>query len=360
MTDTPVANIAWPSKTGVVTLLFCAGHSFDLLDTWHTSPLDRFAWVALVVWLSPLPFFRLFDRKRELLGCESMVLYAAAVTASLIGQLGCVNAFEHFGLILAVTGLLRWTWRSLIWISAGVSWMPAFGWLASSVAPDQVLTMRVALASVGVAMVISPFTRTSSNAIHTSELKSFVLTGGIVAAVLIGCLWQFAPMGSGESRLLRLPTDGPSFRSWTVPLKEEEEQLLGGSLASRRMYDFSGRRAIVSVVDGGMNRHAVHDPLYCFRGAGYEIRSVRQFPVDGGYAKHVTIARDRKSTDIVYWFSNGQRRHASVINYWWQSTLRRLSLGRSGAEPLLVILQFESPVHDVDSVQQQCEPLFSL
>ena len=46
-----------------------------------------------------------------------------------------------------------------------------------------------------------------------------------------------------------------------------------------------------------------------------------------------------KTAEAMYWMSDGKHRYTSAPTYWWKSTLRRLTLGASGDESVLVILQ---------------------
>ena len=95
------------------------------------------------------------------------------------------------------------------------------------------------------------------------------------------------------------------------------------------------------VIDGGTNRHAVHDPVYCFRGAGWTVRERRLFPLEGGSAAVLKLARGGadEEQEAMYWISDDQRRYVEPWRYWWQTTMRRLTFGHSGAEPVMVILQ---------------------
>lgn len=349
----------WPSKIGMLILFYCAAFSFDLFDAWRTSPVDRLAWVALLIWLSPLAILRWIDRERNLIGRESLVLYAMALVSCLMGQLGAVNAFEHVALLLAMTGLLRWTWKSGIWLASGVSWMPAFGYLVVESAPDQVLTLRVALALVGAGIILAPLAHRQPAALARANWKRWGLSIGVVIALLVGALWRFVPLRGAENRLLAMPTQGPSFRSWSVPLKAEERSLLGEGLAARRLYEFGSTRALVSIVDGTRNRHAVHDPRYCFLGAGFHVQHAAAVPVVGGEATLLRLERNGQRTQIVYWFSDGSQRHGSFTRYWWQTTLRRITWGNSGAEPVLVIVQCSDRA-DARGLLEKCRPLFDV
>jgi len=43
--------------------------------------------------------------------------------------------------------------------------------------------------------------------------------------------------------------------------------------------------------------------------------------------------------EVMFWITDGRSRHGSAMWAWWQSTLRRMTFGTSGDEPVLFILQ---------------------
>jgi hypothetical protein len=96
---------------------------------------------------------------------------------------------------------------------------------------------------------------------------------------------------------------------------------------------------IMVAIDGSRNRHAIHDPTFCFRGAGWVISKGGEFPVPGGHAKLLTLRKEGRTIEVMYWMSDGRTRYGSALHYWWQTTLRRLTLGHSGEEPILFVLQ---------------------
>lgn len=347
----------WPSKIGLIVLLFCITPTFDLMDAWTSSPADRWGWIALLIWISPLAMMRWIRGQHDLIGEENQLLYLAALLTTLAGQVGRVNAIEHFAVLLACGGLLKCSVRSLVWMCAGACWLPAFGWLVMTSAPNQVLTARVALAFVGAGFVLAPLAE--RDAISLFAVKRGIFASGIIAAILLGTLWRFVPLQGAEERLLRMPAKGPGVASWNVPLKPEERQLLGVGLAVRRLYQVDDQKLLVSVVDGTLNRHAVHDPVYCFLGAGYRVVDNQQVEIQGGSARVLNIERAGRRSKIVYWFSDGEQRYTSIMQYWLRSTLRRATFGAAGPEPVLVIVQFDGEA-EAEKYVRQCAPLFSV
>ncbi|MEW6159418.1 MAG: exosortase-associated EpsI family protein [Verrucomicrobiota bacterium] len=158
-------------------------------------------------------------------------------------------------------------------------------------------------------------------------------------AILLGLVWQFFPLADASHRLRLLPQAGVGITSVEVPLKSDEKQILRDATVIRRAYRMGGQPVLLTVIDGTRNRHAVHDPFYCLRGDGWQILSENPFGIRGGHARLIRITRDGQESEALVWFSDGRQRYGSATRYWWQTTLRRLSLGLSGDEPVLVNVQ---------------------
>ncbi|MEI7730733.1 MAG: exosortase-associated EpsI family protein [Verrucomicrobiota bacterium] len=194
------------------------------------------------------------------------------------------------------------------------------------------------------------------------DKKRIFLWIGLALAITVSLLWEFAPScTSSNSRLAALPSKGLGFSAQELPLNETEKQVYHNANVVKRLYQVGRQRFVLLAIDGSRDRHAVHDPLYCFRGAGWKVGTSLEVSVPGGEARWLKLARNSESAEAVIWFSDGTRRHASALRAWWQSTLRRLTLGRSGNEPVLVILQpTGSETVAWDNVFSRCPSLFEL
>ena len=51
------------------------------------------------------------------------------------------------------------------------------------------------------------------------------------------------------------------------------------------------------------------------------------------------LTKGNQQAEVMFWYSDGLSRYSSAPRYWWETTLRRLTLGRSGREPVLVVLE---------------------
>jgi hypothetical protein len=159
----------------------------------------------------------------------------------------------------------------------------------------------------------------------------------IAVAVLLIAVWEWLPQPPPDPRLDRLAASGPGFSSRQVPLSDVEKSVFREARVLKRLYQVGQERVLVQVIDPNGNRHAVHDPRYCFRGAGWEVTQEKVLLLAGGHATQLTLRRRDETVEAVYWFTNGAKRHGSPLRFWWDATCRRL--GRTPQADLMVILQ---------------------
>jgi hypothetical protein len=162
---------------------------------------------------------------------------------------------------------------------------------------------------------------------------------GLALAAAAGFAWEAFPLQDAGARLDALPASGVAFASRDVPPGDAERRVYGEARVVKRVYAAGRMSFAVTLVDGTRNRHAVHDPLYCFRGAGWALAGERRVPLPGGEGRLVQLARKGEMAEALVWFTDGRRRHASPLRYWAGTTLRRLTLGASGEEPVLAVVQ---------------------
>ena len=156
----------------------------------------------------------------------------------------------------------------------------------------------------------------------------------LVACLVLGGLWRFVPLRDASDRLARLPetNDGRAFRE--LEMTPGERERLGDARGVKRLYRVGGRDFMVTVVDGTKNRRAVHDPTYC-----WTIMQSHDQALDGGQGAVLRVVEEGVEKDVLFWFSDGRAKHASPVRYLLETSLRRATLGWSGAEPLLVLVE---------------------
>lgn len=163
--------------------------------------------------------------------------------------------------------------------------------------------------------------------------------GALAVVMLLGVVWERVALPDAAVRLRQLPLKGLGFVGQELPLKEVERKVFGKADVVNRVYAARGQKFVLTIIDGTGDRHAVHDPLYCFKGAGWSVAGREAVRITGGEAALLQLRRQDRDASALIWFSDGRERHASALRYWWQTTLRRVTLGASGEEPVLIILQ---------------------
>lgn len=158
-------------------------------------------------------------------------------------------------------------------------------------------------------------------------------------AIVLGALWQFYPLPDAKARMDNLPLLGNGYVGEVIPMEEWETKFFKKVGVLKRAYKVREQSIFLTALDGTRDRHAVHDPLYCFRGAGWEVASQNAIPIPGGTAVLVKLTKDKEQEEALYWFSDGETHYDSPYQYWWQTSLRRLTLGKSGPEPILITVQ---------------------
>lgn len=182
----------------------------------------------------------------------------------------------------------------------------------------------------------------------------------LALAVGLGILLEARPQSRGASRLEALPLAAFGFVGRDVPLTDTEKSFFRQARVMKRLYQAGASRFVLIAVDGGADRHAIHDPLYCFRGAGWAVAGDSVVPLPGGYGRVLKLRKGTEKAEAMYWFSDGQERHSSAVRLWWQSVLRRVRLD-AGGDSVLVILQPASGFHvDWANLSSSCPALFRL
>lgn len=172
----------------------------------------------------------------------------------------------------------------------------------------------------------------------TSRLQK-ALWPVMLLSLACGTAWSIYPVPGAAARLREIPLERGIFHGRDINLTEREKIVLGRVDLIHREYAFAGRSAYVTVIDGSKDRHAVHDPRYCFQGAGWKVLEEKRRPVPGGEGTWIAAEREGRKFEAAFWFSNEGRRYSSVGRYLWDTVVRRVTFGRLGGQPLLVVFQ---------------------
>ncbi|MEI6654175.1 MAG: hypothetical protein WCP45_05350 [Verrucomicrobiota bacterium] len=171
-------------------------------------------------------------------------------------------------------------------------------------------------------------------------MKRPVLWFFLLLAALITLGWPMVPIPTAASRLAAIPSTSPDFQARVLEINAADRAFLGKAEAVQFLVAMrGGGRLVLTVIDGTHNRHAVHDPNYCFSGAGWHLQSQQAVKVPSGNATWVALTKDDQTTEALWFFDDGRHQFISPMEYWLATSCRRATLGQSGAEPVLVSLR---------------------
>jgi len=172
----------------------------------------------------------------------------------------------------------------------------------------------------------------------TDQTKRRIVLVAFAIAVVVMVVWPMIPLKTAEDRLKAIPVSGPGFNAREVPLGDADRKLLGEASAVCDLISLNdGSRLMLTVIDGTRNRHAVHDPFYCFAGAGWKIEEKKVVDLQSGEGFFLTISKEGKRAEALCFYDDGTRQYSAPLQYWLRTSWRRVSLGASGAEPVLVM-----------------------
>jgi hypothetical protein len=169
-----------------------------------------------------------------------------------------------------------------------------------------------------------------------NSIVSILLAGVIVVTSV--SFWPFS-MSDAQERLNTIPLESPEFQGQDIPIKKAERELFQNVNILKRLYIIDNKEFFVTVLDGTNNRQAISDPYKCFKNFGWTIEDEQTLPIKGGYASLLEMSKEGEKREALLWYSDGNSPHSSSNRYWLQTTLRNLSFGFSGNEPVLIVIQ---------------------
>jgi len=171
------------------------------------------------------------------------------------------------------------------------------------------------------------------------QKQVILLLSSLLILILAAGYMRTLKLEDASQRIAVFPQYGPGFSGRSIALTEFESDMLGEADGYKWIYSWKGLRYAITILDGTHNRQAVHDPRYCFRGAGWKIEADEAIPFAGGSARKLKLINDSSSSEALFFYSNGEVVFDSPLEYWMRATLRRWLRTYGGDEPVLVMIQ---------------------
>lgn len=152
-TDRSITYVGW------FVLILAAWDSRAIVPAWMHSPLDRFGWVALGIWVAPCLW--LWHRGLAVGKWRSLWIGSSLAVLAL-GAISSLNTFGYLALALVIGSLPGFSWAACGWFICAMSWMPALSWAANAVPAPVLLGLRLFIALAGAFTLLFPTLRRSA------------------------------------------------------------------------------------------------------------------------------------------------------------------------------------------------------
>jgi hypothetical protein len=182
----------------------------------------------------------------------------------------------------------------------------------------------------------------------TDATKRKIVTTAIIVGCLIMVAWPQFPLKDASDRLERIGKAHGGYTAHELPIRDSDITTLGSAQAVSYFIE-TGKKSgyFLTAIDGTKNRHAVHDPSYCMSGAGWKVDEQKELSLPRGSGILLTVHREKEQTQVLCFYDDGEQQFSSPFDYWAKTSLRRLSLGMSGEEPIFVMCK-PAPNQGVD------------
>jgi len=166
---------------------------------------------------------------------------------------------------------------------------------------------------------------------HTLLLLAFFL---LCAAALGYRSWHERIQ---DKAFTTLPSEIPGCPS--VPIDDLEAWLEQSEAADKRAFLVHGRAFVVSKMSGLAAGGAVHDPAYCARGKGWQIKGTQSVDLPGGVGTRMHLEKGEESLYLLFWFEQDGTAFSSYVEFKLRLLLRRFTFWRQADYPSLYLVQ---------------------
>ena len=142
-----------PPLVAWATLAFALFQSRGLVVAWQHSPLDRFGWLALALWLAPglMDWGRCGPPPFEK---RSLVCIGIAILLLVAGVVTELHLLDYIAAALAFATVAPPRNQLFLWLPGAISWMPLLSWTAKGLPTNGLIALRLVIA---VAAASAPF-----------------------------------------------------------------------------------------------------------------------------------------------------------------------------------------------------------
>jgi hypothetical protein len=129
----------------VVINLYTFLNSVNLIETWQTSPLDRFGWLAFIIWLIPIPAYYIYCLIYKSKIRINIPYLAFGLFLSFASLVTDFEFLSHAGMAFTLAGCIPFYTQNIFWLISALLWMPFFGQIGTRYFYDYILILRLVI-----------------------------------------------------------------------------------------------------------------------------------------------------------------------------------------------------------------------
>ncbi|MCB1119394.1 MAG: hypothetical protein KDK65_05485 [Chlamydiia bacterium] len=259
-------------------------------------------WLSPFLWLPKIP---------------SRLCYAALLT-SCVGNLLSLPFLQWCALPLSLLSFTSIPLSALPWAFSTLLWTPKIFWSFSILTPFSPAFSFI--------LISLSFLGCRTKKTSTAYQASF----GFFFLILVTLVWEQIPLKQAPLHY----HDGVE-----VPLTAYEKKIFKQIALKKRKIEHAGNTYLVTILDGTNNRSAIHDPLTCMWGMGWQPIEQKRIPTPKGTLAWAKLGSENRTKEMIFWYTDTDSHFHSRWQYLFKTSLRRLTRGYSGTEPLLITIQ---------------------
>lgn len=156
------------------------------------------------------------------------------------------------------------------------------------------------------------------------------------------------------------PHTSNEFANKSIEPSMAEKNFHQSSDLYKKAFHINGQNVLVVIIDGKNDRHAIHDPEFCFKGSGWSISNSRKLPINGGQGNLIRLDKNGITSNCLFWFSDGHNKYSSFSQFVAATTLNKLKIWDTKSNLRAVCIQsFPGQPVDFSRLSKDFDPVLA-
>ncbi len=127
----------------IVINVYTCLNSVNLIETWKTSPLDKFGWLAFIIWFIPIPAYYIYSFIYKAKIRLNILYLSFGLFLSFCSLITDLSLLGHAGMAFTLCGCIPFYPQNLLWLISSLFWMPVFGRIGNLYFFDYIPVLRL-------------------------------------------------------------------------------------------------------------------------------------------------------------------------------------------------------------------------